>query len=58
MARFYDPGHEFAYSGIAGTVMVGAGLITAASAPWISEFPAGVHRLVVWVQNTKHSSTS
>ncbi|MGY2029608.1 hypothetical protein ACW9HR_32780 [Nocardia gipuzkoensis] len=56
-ARFYDPGHGFAYSGITGTVSVRAGLIVAASAPRVSELPAGVHRRAAWVQNTKHSST-
>ncbi|WP_454195209.1 peptide MFS transporter [Nocardia sp. Marseille-Q1738] len=43
LARFYDPGHEFAYFGITGTVVVCAGLIVAAVAPWISKFMAGVH---------------
>lgn len=43
LARFYDPGHEFAYFGITGTVVVCAGLIVAAVAPWISRFMAGVH---------------
>lgn len=52
LARFYDPGHEFAYFGINGTAVVCAGLIVAAIAPWMSEFEVGVHRLAVWVQNT------
>ncbi|WP_280351376.1 hypothetical protein [Nocardia abscessus] len=56
-ARFYDPGHGFAYSGITGTVVVHAGLIVAAIAPRISELMAGVHRRAAWVQNTQHSST-
>lgn len=43
LARFYDPGHEFAYFGITGTVVVCAGLIVAAMAPWISRSMAGVH---------------
>lgn len=43
LARFYDPGHEFAYFGITGTVVVCAGLIVAAVAPRISKFMAGVH---------------
>ncbi|MEU7631401.1 oligopeptide:H+ symporter [Nocardia sp. NPDC049220] len=43
LARFYDPGHEFAYFGITGTVVVCVGLIVAAIAPWISRFMAGVH---------------
>ncbi len=43
LARFYDPGHEFAYFGITGTVVVCAGLIVAAIAPRISAFMAGVH---------------
>ncbi|WP_217441287.1 hypothetical protein [Nocardia barduliensis] len=57
LARFYDPGHEFAHFGITGTVVVCAGLIAAALAPRISESTAGVHRPAAWVQNTKHSST-
>ncbi|MER7453894.1 hypothetical protein [Nocardia beijingensis] len=52
LARFYDPGHGFAYSGITGTAVVCAGLIVAAIAPWLGEFMVGVHRLAVWVQNT------
>ncbi|UAK34756.1 oligopeptide:H+ symporter [Nocardia asteroides] len=43
LARFYDQDHEFAYFGITGTVVVCAGLIVAAIAPWISKFMAGVH---------------
>ncbi|WP_330228534.1 oligopeptide:H+ symporter [Nocardia sp. NBC_00508] len=43
LARFYDPGHEFAYFGITGTAVVCAGLIVAAVAPRISKFMAGVH---------------
>jgi proton-dependent oligopeptide transporter, POT family len=43
LARYYDPGHEFAYFGIIGAVAIFAGLAVLVIAPSISRLMEGVH---------------
>jgi POT family proton-dependent oligopeptide transporter len=43
LARYYDPGHEFAYFGIIGAVAIFAGLAMLVIAPSISRLMEGVH---------------
>jgi proton-dependent oligopeptide transporter, POT family len=43
LAKYYDPGSEFAYFGITGAVAVAAGVVVFALSPWISRQMEGVH---------------
>ncbi|MDT7762008.1 MAG: proton-dependent oligopeptide transporter, family [Mycobacterium sp.] len=43
LARYYDPGHEFAYFGITGAVAIFAGVAVLVIAPSISRLMEGVH---------------
>jgi POT family proton-dependent oligopeptide transporter len=43
LARYYDPGHEFAYFGITGAVAIFAGLAVLLISPSISRLMEGVH---------------
>jgi proton-dependent oligopeptide transporter, POT family len=43
LARYYHPGHEFAYFGIIGAVAIFAGLAVLVIAPSISRLMEGVH---------------